>query len=341
MTWLQVVWFLLVGVLFTVFAILDGFDLGVGFWYLGSKGDKERRTLLNAVGPVWDGNEVWLLTGGGALFAAFPPVYASVFSGFYLAMMLLLLALISRAVSLEFRSKEESTTWRSTWDVVFSVSSILGGLLFGVALGNILRGITLNEAGDYTGTFLALLNPYALLIGVLGLTMLAFHGANFIVLKAPGDLAVRARRWSLGAGMVYLALYIVASGVTIATQPHLMENFSFAPVLWAIPILALAFIAAALFFSKNDKPGKAFLFSSLSIAGMMGVTGAALFPRFVPALGSPELSLTAANSSSSELTLKTMFILAVIGVPIVLAYTIWVYKAFGGKVDVDQESNHY
>lgn len=341
MTWLQVVWFLLVGVLLTVFAILDGFDLGVGFWHLWAKGDKERRTLLNAVGPVWDGNEVWLITGAGALFAAFPPVYASVFSGFYLAMMFLLLALISRAVSPEFRSKEESTTWRTTWDTVFSISSIVAGLLFGVALGNILRGIPLNEAGDYTGTFLGLLNPYALLIGVLSLSMLAFHGANFIVLKAPGDLGIRARSWSLVMGVVYLALFILASIVTITTHGHLMENFSFAPVLWLIPVLALLFITVALFFGKKDNPGKAFLFSSLSIAGMMGITGAALFPRLVPALGNPELSLTAANSSSSELTLKTMFILVIIGLPIVVAYTIWVYKAFGGKVDVDKESSHY
>ncbi len=341
MTALQAIWFLLVGVLLTGFAILDGFDLGVGFWHLGAKGDKERRTLLNAVGPVWDGNEVWLLTGAGALFAAFPPVYASVFSGFYLAMMLLILALISRAVSLEFRSKEASTTWRSTWDTVFSISSIVAAILFGVALGNILRGIPLDESGNYTGTFLDLLNPYALLIGLTGLSMLAFHGANFIVLKAPGDLALRARGWSLTMGVVYLALFIAASIVTIATQGHLMENFSFAPVLWLIPVLTLLAIAAAQLFGKKDKPGKAFLFSSISIAGMMGITGAALFPRLVPALGNPQLSLTAANSSSSELTLKTMFILAIIGVPIVLAYTIWVYKAFAGKVDVDNESNHY
>jgi cytochrome d ubiquinol oxidase subunit II len=341
MTWLQVVWYLLVGILLTMYAILDGFDLGVGFWHLRAKGDKERRTLLNAVGPVWDGNEVWLLTGAGALFAAFPPVYASVFSGFYLAMMLVLLALISRAVSLEFRSKEDSTAWRTTWDVVFSISSILAGVLFGVAMGNILRGVPLNQAGDYTGTFFGLLSPYALLFGLLSLSMFAFHGANFIVLKAPGDLQIRARRWSLGAGTVYLALFIVVSAATVWSQPHLIENFSSTPILWIIPILTLFFIPSALFFSKSDQPGKAFLFSCLSIAGIMGIAGASLFPRFLPALGDPKLNLTAANSSSSELTLMTMFVIAVIGVPIVLAYTIWVYNAFSGKVDVEHESNHY
>ncbi len=341
MTTLQVIWFLLVGVLLTGFAILDGFDLGVGFWHLGAKGDKERRTLLNAVGPVWDGNEVWLLTGGGALFAAFPPVYASVFSGFYLAMMLVLLALISRAVSLEFRSKEESKTWRSTWDTVFSVASITASLLFGVALGNILRGIPLNGAGDYTGTFFGLLNPYAIMIGVVGVAMLAFHGANFIALKAPGDLGERARRWASIAGPIYLALFVVASVVTIVSQNHLLENFAAVPILWAIPVLALACVVASLLLSKKNQLKKAFLLSSLSIAGMMGITGASLFPRLVPALGALELSLTAANSSSSELTLKTMLILTIIGMPLVLGYTIWVYKAFGGKVDINSESNHY
>ncbi|MDJ0762504.1 MAG: cytochrome d ubiquinol oxidase subunit II [Myxococcota bacterium] len=341
MTPLQVTWFLLVGVLLTGFAILDGFDLGVGFWHLRARGDKERRTLLNAVGPVWDGNEVWLLTGGGALFAAFPPVYATVFSGFYLAMMLVLLALISRAVSLEFRSKEPSTTWRATWDTVFSVASIVAALLFGVALGNIMRGIPLNEAGDYTGTFFTLLNPYALMIGLVGLAMLAFHGACFIVLKAPGDLGLRARTWALKMGVVYIALFVIASFVSIATQPHLMANFASTPILWAIPTLAILAMAGAVLFTKNDQPKRAFFASSISIAALMGTTGAALFPSLVPALDNPALSLTAANASSSELTLKTMFILALIGMPVVLAYTIWVYRAFGGKVDIENESNHY
>ena len=341
MTDLQVIWYFLIGILLTGYAILDGFDLGVGFWHLGSRGDKERRTLLNSVGPVWDGNEVWLLTGGGAIFAAFPPVYASVFSGFYLAMMLVIFVLIARAVSLEFRSKEASASWRGLWDAVFSVSSIVAGLLFGVALGNILRGVPLDAAGNYTGSFWTLLNPYALMIGVLGLAMFAFHGALYIGLKSGGELASRARKWAGGSGWVYLILFLAASVVTVVTQPHLMENYKNSPVLWIVPVLALTLILGAVFFHRQNRGGLSFLFSSLSIAGMMGLCGAGLFPNLVPALGAPELSLTAANASSSQLTLKTMLILALIGMPVVIGYTIWVYRSFGGKVDVDSESAHY
>jgi cytochrome d ubiquinol oxidase subunit II len=249
--------------------------------------------------------------------------------------------LISRAVSFEFRSKEESSLWRSTWDAVFSISSILAGLLFGVALGNVMRGIPLDASGNYTGGFLDLLNTYALMIGILSLSMFAFQGANFIALKSTGNLSDRSGRWAFASGIVYLVLFIAASYVTIAGQPHLMENFTEAPVLWAIPVLAFAFVVASILFCRMGSPGKAFLFSSLSIAGMMGTTGAALFPRLVPALNNLNLSLTAANSSSSELTLKTMLVLTLIGVPIVLGYTVWVYRAFRGKVDPDHESNHY
>ena len=341
MTELQVTWYFLIGLLLTGFAVLDGFDLGVGFWHLNAKGDKQRRTLLNAVGPTWDGNEVWLLGGGGALFAAFPPVYASVFSGFYLAMMLVVFALIARAVSLEFRSKEASATWRRVWDAVFSVSSTVAALLFGVALGNVLRGVPLDAAGDYTGSFWTLLNPYALLVGILGLAMLAFHGALFIVLKTDGELAANARKWAAGTGWLYLGLFLAVSVVTVATQPHLMANYSNHPVLWVVPVLALLLILGAVFFHRQNRGGLSFIFSSLSIAGMMGLCGAGLFPNLVPALGTPELSLTAANASSSQLTLKTMLIVTALGMPFVIGYTIWVYRSFGGKVDVESESAHY
>jgi cytochrome d ubiquinol oxidase subunit II len=337
----QVIWYFLVGILLTGFAVLDGFDLGVGIWYLRSRGDKERRTLLNAIGPVWDGNEVWLLTAGGALFAAFPPVYGTVFSGFYLAIMLLLAALIFRAVSMEFRSKETSKRWRSSWDKVFSVSSILAAILFGVAFGNILRGIPLSEAGHYTGGFFGLLNPYALMVGVFTLTALAFHGAVFANLKSTGELSERARGWGALAGPAYLAMALITAGITIAYQPHLLENYANVPLLYALPLLAIACIVLAIVHLKKAREGKAFAFSALSIIGLMATAGAGLFPRMVPNLSDMGRSLTAANSSSSPLTLKTMLVLAIIGVPIVLAYTIWVYRAFAGKVDVEHESSHY
>jgi cytochrome d ubiquinol oxidase subunit II len=341
MTALQVIWFFLVGVLFIGYAILDGFDLGVGFWHLRAKGDDERRAMLNAVGPVWDGNEVWLLTAVGALFGAFPLVYASVFSGFYLALMLILLVLMGRAISFEFRSQVESPRWRGAWDVVFSVSSTVAILLFGVALGNILRGIPLDPAGNYTGTFFGLLNPYALMIGVLGLAMLAFHGALYMVIKGSGDLEERARGWVGPAGALYLVLFLVASVVTVTTQGHLLDNYRAHPLLWAIPVAVLSFIGGALFLHRNGEAGRAFLCSSLSIAAIWGLVGAGLFPKLVPALGAPELSLTVVNASSGGLTPKAMFIIALLGMPLVIGYTIWVYRAFKGKVDVSQESAHY
>lgn len=341
MTELQVVWFLLVGVLFTGYAILDGFDLGVGLWHLGAKGDDERRTMLNAVGPVWDGNEVWLLTAGGALFGAFPAVYASVFSGFYLALMLVLLALMTRAISFEFRSQVQSPGWRTTWDVVFSVASIAAILLFGVALGNILRGIPLDAAGNHTGSFLGLLNPFALLTGALGLAMLAFHGALYVVIKASGELEERARSWAGPAGLVYLALFLVAAVVTVTTQGHLLDNYRAFPLLWVLPVSVVSFIAGALFLHRSGEPNRAFLCSSLSIAAIWGQVGAGLFPNLVPALGDPALSLTLANAASGEMTLKAMLVIALLGMPLVVGYTIWMYWSFKGKVDVSHEGAHY
>jgi cytochrome d ubiquinol oxidase subunit II len=321
--------------------VLDGFDLGVGFWHLRARGDDERRTMLNSVGPVWDGNEVWLLSAGGVLFGAFPPVYASVFSGFYLALMLVLLVLMARAISFEFRSQSESSRWRSAWDVVFSGSSVVATLLFGIALGNILRGIPLDSSGNFTGSFWTLLNPYALMIGILGLAMIAFQGALYTVIKGSGDLESRARDWARSAGYTYLALFLVASVVTIATQAHLLENYRDAVVLWAIPALALTFIVGAIVLNRRGEAGRAFLSSSLSIASIWGLVGCGLFPRLVPALNAPELSLTLANASSGDLTLKSMLVIALLGMPLVIVYTIWVYWAFKGKVDLGHESSHY
>jgi cytochrome d ubiquinol oxidase subunit II len=297
--------------------------------------------MLNSVGPVWDGNEVWLLSAGGVLFGAFPPVYASVFSGFYLALMLVLLVLMARAISFEFRSQSESSRWRSAWDVVFSGSSVVATLLFGIALGNILRGIPLDSSGNFTGSFWTLLNPYALMIGILGLAMIAFQGALYTVIKGSGDLESRARDWARSAGYTYLVLFLVASVVTIATQAHLLENYRDAVVLWAIPALALTFIVGAIVLNRRGEAGRAFLSSSLSIASIWGLVGCGLFPRLVPALNAPELSLTLANASSGDLTLKSMLVIALLGMPLVIVYTIWVYWAFKGKVDLGHESSHY
>jgi cytochrome d ubiquinol oxidase subunit II len=337
MSALQVTWYFLIGLLLTVYAILDGFDLGVGFWHLFNKDDKDRRTAIKSIGPVWDGNEVWLLTGGGAIFAAFPTVYATVFSGFYLALMLLLLGLIYRAVSIEFRNKVESQSWRNTWDLAFGLGSTLVALLLGVAIGNILHGLPLDAKGNFTGTFFSLLNPYSLLIGILGLAMLATHGGIYLQLKSSDTLHQKMRSLTIKSWMVYLALYIIAMTVTLVFESRLIANYNDLPILWLLPVLALAAVVAVGIFIRKGQPGKAFIASSLSIALSMGMVGASLFPNLVPALNDPGLSLTLFNSSSSELTLKTMLILALIGMPLVLGYTGWVYKSFAGKTGAQDE----
>lgn len=335
MTTLQVTWFLLVGVLLTGYAILDGFDLGAGFWHLFTKKDEDRRKIINSIGPVWDGNEVWLLTGGGAIFAAFPPVYASVFSGFYLALMLLLAALIFRAVAIEFRSKVESQSWRKSWDLAFGLGSTVAALLLGVALGNILRGVPLDANGNYTGTFFGLLNPYSLVIGLTGLAMILTHGGLYIAMKTDGELSKNARGWAQTAWIAYIVLFIASAGYTFAAQSQLLTNYNAQPVLYAIPILGLLSLVGIKLFASKGQIGRAFISSSVSIASMMGLVGAAIFPNLVPALGAAERSLTVFNSSSSQYTLTAMLILALIGVPIVLGYTIWTYKLFAGKVEAD------
>jgi len=337
---LQAIWFLLIGVLLAVYAILDGFDLGVGFWHLFTKKDEHRRAFLNAIGPVWDGNEVWLLTGGGAIFAAFPHVYATVFSGLYLALMLVLFALIFRAVSIEFRSKSPSTRWRNTWDRAFSIGSALPALLFGVAVGNILRGLPLDSTKNFSGTFFDLLNPYALLFGLLGFAMFITHGALYLVLKTENELALRAKRWAQNVWGIYLGLFVLASIVTIITQPQLLDNYFSVPVLWIFPIFAIVMILAIRVFNGKDKAGRAFLASSLAIVGLCATAAAGLFPNLVPALNNLQWSLTVVNASSSTLTLTVMLILALLGMPIVIGYTIWIYRTFRGKVKMETDL-HY
>ncbi len=336
MSTLQVIWFLLVGVLLTGYAILDGFDLGVGIWHLFTKKNRDRRILLNSIGPVWDGNEVWLLTGGGAIFAAFPMVYATVFSGFYLALMLVLAGLIFRAVAIEFRGKIDDDKWRSRWDTAFSVGSMVPALLFGVAIGNLLRGVKLDQAGHFAGSFFGLLNPYALVIGLLGFVMFATHGALYLVIKTEGDLAKSAKGWAQNAWKAYIALFGVATLFTFVFQRHLLQNFFSFPVLWAIPALAIFSIGMIGYYNKRDSAKTAFISSALAIASLMGLVGAAMFPSLVPAYGHPEWSLTLANASSGPLTLKVMLIVALIGLPIVLVYTAFIYKTFKGKVDLEK-----
>ncbi|MGA9119952.1 MAG: cytochrome d ubiquinol oxidase subunit II [Bacteroidota bacterium] len=335
---LQVTWFLLLGVLIVGYAILDGFDLGVGVLHLFTGKEEDRRVYLNAIGPVWDGNEVWLLTGGGALFAAFPIVYATVFSGFYLAFMLLLVALIARAVSMEFRGKIDSPSWKRVWDWCFGLGSLLPAILFGVAFGNILRGLPIDIDGSYQGTFLGLLNPYAILVGVLSLALFVMHGAIYMTLKSEGDLRTRSARVASRMWIVVLIVYAVATFVTTFVSPFLFFSILQNPVFWVLFILLLVSVATIPVWLKGGKYFLAFLSSSAMIAAMIGLSAVSLFPRLVPSSISDDYSLNIFHHSSSELTLTVMLVIALIGMPIVIIYTILVYRVFKGKVNIGPES---
>lgn len=334
---LNIVWFLLVGVLIGGYAILDGFDLGVGSLYpFISKSEEEKQALLHAVGPFWDGNEVWLLTGAGAIFAAFPLVYASVFSGFYLAMMLVLFALIIRAVAIEFRNYAESPKWRSRLDVLFFLGSLIPALLFGVAMGNIARGLPLNSAHVYTGGFFALLNPYALLMGLLGLSAFMLQGSSYVLLKTGGALQNRGKKalpFIWGAAVI---LYLLATIYSYLSVPALFANYRQYAWLYVAPLLTVAGLALVPLMLKSSRFGLLFVASSLNMAGLIATLGFGMFPNMLPAL-EPGNSLTIYNAASSALTLKAMLLIALIGVPIVLFYTIYVYRVFRGKVDLNSQ----
>jgi cytochrome bd ubiquinol oxidase subunit II len=334
---LNIIWFLLVGVLIIGYAILDGFDLGVGIIHLFTKDENEKRINLNAIGPVWDGNEVWLLTGGGALFAAFPIVYATVFSGFYIAFMLLLAALIFRAVSFEFRKYSEAKD-KKFWDLAFSLGSLVPALLYGIAIGNILRGLPIDAKGTYHGTFLGLLNPYALVVGAVSLSMLVMHGAIYMTLKSEGTMQDKMVRRANKSWIIFVLLYFIATILTIFSGKWLFASIMGFPIFWVLLLLLFAAIIYIPVGLKTRKFGTTFTASSLMIASMILLMALSLFPRLVPSSIDLGYSLTIYNSSSTPRTLETMLIIALIGVPIVVGYTIWVYRIFKGKVVIDKDS---
>lgn len=332
---LPTIWFLLIGVLILGYALLDGFDLGVGVLHpFVARTDRERRTAMATIGPVWDGNEVWLLTAGGALFAAFPRVYATVFSGFYLAMVLLLVGLILRAVALEFRDREEGPGWRTAWDAAFFVGSFLPALLLGVALGNVVRGLPLTDGGTYEGGLVGLLNPFSLLTGLVGLAMFVLHGAIWLALRTYGALQARARRAAVGGWLAFGIGALALTGLAAVEIPDRFAGFA-NPAAWLVPAtlgLALVGVGIAL---RAGRFGWAFIASGVAIAAELGLVGLALYPDLVPSTG-PGASLTVTNAASSELTLTVMLAIALIGMPLVLAYTAYVYRTVWGKVVVEE-----
>ncbi len=336
---LNTVWFALVGVLFAGYVILDGFDLGVGMLHLFAvRKDEDRRVFLNAIGPVWDGNEVWLVTGGGALFAAFPDVYATVFSGFYLAFMALLCALIFRAVAIEFRSKHHSPRWRAFWDGGFAVGSLVSTLLIGVAMGNIAWGVPLDAHGEFAGTFLGLLNPYALLMGVTTVALFAMHGAIYLVLKTEGELQAAVRRRINPLIITFILCYVILTLATLLYVPHIIEAFRREPWFFVVVVAVVLAIANIPREVNHGREFLAFLSSCGAMAGLMAIFGIGMYPNLVFCHADPALSLTAFNASSSHQTLGVMLTIALIGVPVVLAYSASIYWIFRGKVKLDKMS---
>ncbi|MEW6757320.1 MAG: cytochrome d ubiquinol oxidase subunit II [Acidobacteriota bacterium] len=335
---LNVVWYVLVGVLLTGYAILDGFDLGVGALHLFTKTDEERRLAINSIGPVWDGNEVWLVTGGGALFAAFPHVYATIFSGFYLALVLLLFGLIFRAVAIEFRSKQPMGWWRQMWDVSFSVSSIVSALLLGVALGNVAWGIPLAPDHEFAGTFLGLLHPYALLVGFTTVALFMMHGSIYLTLKTEGALHDKVRSWINNTIIFFIICYATTTMATLLYVPHMVAIFKDHPALFVVALanmLAVANIPREIYHGRDFN---AFLSSCAAMAALMALFGLGMLPNLVYSNPNPDLSLTIYNAASSQKTLGIMLVIALIGVPLVLAYTASIYWVFRGKVKLEAHS---
>jgi cytochrome d ubiquinol oxidase subunit II len=335
---LNTIWFLLVGILFTGYAVLDGFDLGVGALHLLGRDDIERRTLLNAIGPVWDGNEVWLVTGGGALFAAFPEVYAAVFSGFYTAFMLLLFALIFRTVAIEFRSKRQSPGWRQVWDVSFAVSSVGSALLIGVTLGNIAWGIPLTDSHEVATGFWDLFGLYPLLVGITTVALFLMHGSIYLVLKTEGRLHDRIRGWVRNSIIFFILCYALTTMATLLYVPHMTNHLRDNPILFVIPVLNILAIANIPREMDHGADIRAFLSSCAAMALMLALFGFGMYPNLVYSSGDPANSLSIYNAASSHGTLRNMLIIALLGMPLVLSYTSSVYWIFRGKVKLDDHS---
>jgi cytochrome bd ubiquinol oxidase subunit II len=331
------IWFVLFVVVIAGYLILDGFDMGVGILHmLVARDDDDRRTLLNSIGPVWDSNEVWLILGGGALFAAFPMVYASLFSGFYTAMMLVLLVMILRTVAIEFRGKRATPGWRTFWDVVFAATSFGLATLLGVAFGNIVSGLPIDAAGDMRIDLFGLLGPYAVLLGLATVSMLTMHGALFLTMKTEGDLNGRVRRAAtvlMVGTTVLMGLVVVA---TLVFRQHLLDRYL--NDIWPLifPAGAVAALATAWRMTSIGQSFKAFVASAVMIGLVLVTAATGMFPNLLISSIDPQFNLTIYNGASESNTLGAMLIIAVIGMPLVLMYTASVYFIFRGKTRVDR-----
>jgi cytochrome d ubiquinol oxidase subunit II len=337
--WLNFVWYVLFVIIISSYLILDGFDLGVGILHLVlAKNDLERRIMLNSIGPIWDGNEVWLVVGGGVLFAAFPLVYASLFSGFYAAMMIILLVLILRTVAIEFRSKRTGPPWRTLWDVTFSLSSLLIALLFGVAFGNVIGGVPLDTQQNIHISLFGLLTPFTVLVGVTTVVMMAMHGAIYLTMKVEGALFTRVKSW-LPKLMVGFFLFNTLIVLTVLLGlPYATSNYISSMTLAIFPFIALVALFAAWWLVRKENYFKAFLASSAMIALLLFSGAISLYPNLLVSTIDVANNLTIYNGAAAPNSLLVMLIIALIGMPFVLAYTAGVYYIFRGKVELTAES---
>lgn len=335
---LQIFWYVILGVVLAFYTILDGFDLGVGALHLFAKGDTNRRIFLNAIGPVWDGNEVWLVVLIGGTFAGFPPFYASMLSGFYTLMMMFIFALMFRAAAIEFRSKMESKTWRNAWDTVFSLMSAYLAFSFGVVLGNLIQGIPIDQNGDFTGTIADFFTPYPILVGIASLTLLSMHGSVYLLMKTEGEIHDKIRNWFKPLMIAFILSFIVVTVATLYYRPYMAERMRMYPVLYLIPIITVAWIASIPYHINRNRDGWAFISSCLSIVFLFLLFGLGVYPYLMHSTLDPAYGLTLFNSSSSIITLKVIFIIVLIGVPLILAYGYWVYYIFRGKVKLNHMS---
>ncbi len=329
---LQTIWFFLWGLLWALYFMTDGFDLGIGALYpILGKSNTDKQTMINAMGPLWDGNEVWLLTAGGVTFAAFPLVYSVMFSSLYTALMLILFALIIRGVSFEFRNKIDNPAWIKVWDTCIFIGSIAPAILFGVAFANIFRGVPINGEGLFQGNLFTLLNPYGLLGGVLFLLLFVQHGANWIIIKSDGDLQERAIKMSKNIWPVLLAVAVIFLVATWFATP-LYQNYLARPILFVVILGTVAALLCIRLFLNQQNWFKTWFASAFTIVGatFFGVIG--LYPNLFPSSIDPAFSLSAHNASSSPLTLKIMLMVVILFVPLVLAYQIWTYFTFKDKV---------
>lgn len=336
---LAFIWYCVIVLAVICYAMLDGFDLGVGLLHPLVKEDKNRRIFLNAIGPVWDGNEVWLVIVAGALFAGFSEVFATLFSAFYIPVMVLLMGLIFRAVSIEFRSKSESKRWRNTWDQIFALGSFVIAFGVGVVLGNLIHGIPLDSDHNFIGTFSDFFSPYVLLVGVMTIFLFAMHGAIFLVMKTDGDLQIRLRRWVPYTIGLFLLSYFAVTLLTIYEKPRMIAPMNEYPLLYLIPTLALVTIFLVPYLMSKHLEGWAFISSCISIALLLSLAALGTYPYMIRStIDTDTNSLTIFNSASSYLTLKVLLIIVAIGVPLVLAYGFYVYRVFRGKVEIDASS---